>query len=131
MLEYRGVANYQGMLVYKQLTLRRSNVNTVVFGVGRATEARGTGMASRSDIREILDGVDFTMKFRRTDSGWWIAYCEELPAARTQGETKDEVRENLKDAIEFILEDCSVDELEEFRNNLANLASEEREALAL
>lgn len=88
-------------------------------------------MASRDEIREILDGADLTMKYRRTDSGWWIAYCEELPEARTQGETKDEVRENLKDAIEFILEEYSVDELEEFRNNLANLASEESELLAL
>jgi predicted RNase H-like HicB family nuclease len=85
-------------------------------------------MASRSEIHEILDGVDFTMKYRQTDSGWWIAYCEELPEARTQGETKDEVRENLKDAIELILEEYSTEELERFRNNLA---SEERELLAL
>jgi predicted RNase H-like HicB family nuclease len=85
-------------------------------------------MASRDEIHEILDGVDFTMKYRHTDAGWWIAYCDEVPEARTQGETKDEVRENLKDAIEFILEEYSVEELEEFRNNLA---SEESELLAL
>jgi predicted RNase H-like HicB family nuclease len=85
-------------------------------------------MASRDEIHEILEGVDFTMKYRHTDSGWWIAYCEEVPAARTQGETKDEVRENLRDAIEFILEDSSVEELEQLRNILA---SEETELLAL
>ena len=122
------VALYQGVLVYRQLTLLRCGVNTVVFGVGWATGAKGAGMASRHEIREILDGVDFTMKYRQTDSGWLIAYCEELPEARTQGETKDEVRENLKDAIAFILEDYSVDELERFRDNLA---SEESELLAL
>src|SRR3712207_669199 len=126
-----GVATRWFMVVFMRLTLRRSTVNTVVFGVGWATEARGTGMASRDEIREILDGVDFTMKFRQTDSGWWIAYCEELPEARTQGETKDGVRENLKDAIEFILEEYSVEELEQLRHNLANLASEESEVLAL
>ena len=130
-MKIRGVETFQFVLLYRQLTLRRGNVNTVVLGVGWATEAGGAGMASRDEIRDILDGVDFTMKYRRTDSGWWIAYCEELPEARTQGETKDEVRENLRDAIEFILEDYSVEELDEFRNNLANLASEEREALAL
>jgi predicted RNase H-like HicB family nuclease len=85
-------------------------------------------MASRREIHEILDGVDFTMKYRQTDSGWWIAYCEELPEARTQGETKDEVRENLTDAITFILEDYSVEELQRLRNKLV---SEERELLAL
>ena len=86
------------------------------------------GMASRGEVHEILEGLDFTMKFRQTDSGWWIAYCEEVPEARTQGETKDEVRENLKDAIAFILEDYSVEELERFRDNLV---SEESELLTL
>jgi predicted RNase H-like HicB family nuclease len=85
-------------------------------------------MASRDEIHEILEGFDFRMKYRQTDSGWWIAYCEEVPAARTQGETKDEVRENLRDAIEFILEDSSVEELEQLRNTVA---SEETELLAL
>ena len=85
-------------------------------------------MATRHEIHEILDGVDFTMKYRRTDSGWWIAYCEELPEARTQGESKDEVRENLNDAIAFVLEDYSAEQLEEFRNSLV---SEESEILVL
>lgn len=85
-------------------------------------------MASRDEVHEILDGVSFTMKYRQTGSGWWIAYCEEVPEARTQGATKDEVRENLKDAIAFILEDYSVEELEQFRNEIA---SEESELLAL
>ncbi len=85
-------------------------------------------MASKSEVQEILEGVDFTMKYRHTDSGWWIAYCEEVPEARTQGETKDEAKENLRDAITFILEECSVEDLERFRDNLM---SEERELLAL
>ncbi len=85
-------------------------------------------MASRREVYEILEGVSFTMKYRHTDSGWWIAYCEEVPEARTQGKTKDEARENLKDAIALILEDCSVEDLERFRDNLM---SEERELLAL
>jgi predicted RNase H-like HicB family nuclease len=85
-------------------------------------------MASRDEVQEILEGFSFTMKYRQTDSGWWIAYSEELPEARTQGESKDEVRENLKDAIAFILEDYSVEELERFRDNLV---SEESELLAL
>jgi predicted RNase H-like HicB family nuclease len=85
-------------------------------------------MASRDEVHEILEGFSFTMKYRKTDSGWWIAYCEEVPEARTQGETKDEVRENLKDAIAFMLEEYPVEELERFRDNLV---SEESELLVL
>lgn len=85
-------------------------------------------MASKREVQEILEGVDFTMKYRHTDSGWWIAYCEEVPEARTQGETKDEAKENLRDAVIFILEECSVEDLERLRDNLM---SEERDLLAL
>ena len=35
---------------------------------------------------------------------WWIAYVEELPGANTQGETLEEARENLKEAIQLVLE---------------------------
>ncbi|HZU21639.1 MAG TPA: type II toxin-antitoxin system HicB family antitoxin [Terriglobales bacterium] len=38
------------------------------------------------------------------DGGGYLAYCEELPGAITQGETIDEARDNLKDAISLLLE---------------------------
>ena len=38
------------------------------------------------------------------DGDYWIGYVEELPGANSQGETLDEVRENLKEAIALILE---------------------------
>lgn len=85
-------------------------------------------MASRHEVYEILNGVPLTMKYRHTDAGWWVAYCDEVPEARTQGETKEEARENLKDAIAFILEDYSAEELVRFRDELV---SEESELLAL
>ncbi len=33
------------------------------------------------------------------DGGGFVAYCEELPGAISQGDTFDEARENLVDAI--------------------------------
>lgn len=33
----------------------------------------------------------------------YIAFVEELPGANTQGETLDEARENLKEAVELII----------------------------
>lgn len=35
---------------------------------------------------------------------WWVGYVEELPGANTQGETLEKTRENLKEAIQLILE---------------------------
>ena len=34
----------------------------------------------------------------------YIGFVEELPGANTQGETLDEVRENLKEAVQLVLE---------------------------
>ncbi|HKP54575.1 MAG TPA: type II toxin-antitoxin system HicB family antitoxin [Chloroflexia bacterium] len=45
----------------------------------------------------------FTAIFER-DGDWWVAYVEELPGANTQGETLEEARENLKEAVAMVLE---------------------------
>ncbi len=45
----------------------------------------------------------FTAVFER-DGDWWIGYVEELPGANTQGATIEEARENLKEAVQLILE---------------------------
>jgi predicted RNase H-like HicB family nuclease len=34
----------------------------------------------------------------------YIAFVEELPGANTQGDTLEEARENLKEAVELVLE---------------------------
>ena len=34
---------------------------------------------------------------------WWLGYVEELPGANTQGETLDETRENLREAVQLII----------------------------
>lgn len=46
---------------------------------------------------------NFTAVFEQ-DGDWWIGYVEELPGANTQGQTLDEARENLKEAVALILE---------------------------
>ena len=38
------------------------------------------------------------------DGDWWIGYVEELPGANTQGRTLEEARENLKEAIQLVIE---------------------------
>jgi predicted RNase H-like HicB family nuclease len=38
------------------------------------------------------------------EGGGYTAYIEELPGAISEGETMEEARENLRDAIELLLE---------------------------
>ncbi len=47
---------------------------------------------------------EFTAIFEK-DEEWYIAYCSEIPGANGQGETLDECRKSLSDAISLILED--------------------------
>ena len=48
--------------------------------------------------------MNYTAIFERGEDGWWVASCLEIPEAITQGETIEEARENLKDAIQLVLE---------------------------
>ncbi len=45
----------------------------------------------------------FTAVFEQ-EGDWWMGYVEELPGANTQGATLEETRENLKEAIQLIIE---------------------------
>ena len=47
--------------------------------------------------------IKLTAVFQKVPEGY-IGYVEELPGANTQGATLDETRENLKEAIELVLE---------------------------
>ena len=51
--------------------------------------------------------LTFTAVFEEVseaEGGGFVAYAEELPGAITQGETLEEARDNLRDAIEVLLE---------------------------
>jgi len=47
--------------------------------------------------------MQLTAIFEQID-GWWLGYVEELPGANTQGKTLDEARENLREAVQLIVE---------------------------
>ena len=42
---------------------------------------------------------------RDTDTGLYVGYVPGFPGAHSQGETLDELRENLREVIEMLLED--------------------------
>jgi len=47
--------------------------------------------------------ISLTAVFQKVPEGY-IGYVEELPGANTQGKTLEEARENLKEAVELVLE---------------------------
>ncbi|HIH45190.1 MAG TPA: type II toxin-antitoxin system HicB family antitoxin [Candidatus Methanoperedenaceae archaeon] len=46
----------------------------------------------------------FTVKLEESDEGGYTAQCLELPAAISEGNTKEEALENIKEAIQLVLE---------------------------
>ena len=47
--------------------------------------------------------MSMTAVFMKVPEGY-IAFVEELPGANTQGETLDEARENLREAVDLVLQ---------------------------
>ena len=47
--------------------------------------------------------MQFTAIFEQVPEGY-IAFVEEIPGANTQGETLDEARSNLAEAVQLVLE---------------------------
>ena len=48
--------------------------------------------------------LELTAVYRKAPEGGYVAFVEELPGANTQGETLEEARENLREAVELVLE---------------------------
>ena len=48
--------------------------------------------------------MQLTAVFVQVPEGGYVAFVEELPGANTQGETLEEARENLREAVALIIE---------------------------
>ena len=59
--------------------------------------------------------IQLTAVFRRVPEGY-IAFVEELPGANTQGDTLEEARANLQEAVALVLEANRILAEEELRN---------------
>ena len=57
--------------------------------------------------------IEYTAVVREIEDGWYMAQCDQIQGALTQGQTIEEAKENLKDAIYLLLED----EMEDFKKN--------------
>ncbi len=50
-----------------------------------------------------MDGLKLTAVFMKVPEGY-VGFVEELPGANTQGETLEEARDNLSEAVTLVLE---------------------------
>jgi predicted RNase H-like HicB family nuclease len=48
--------------------------------------------------------MEYTAIFKKQSNGTYFAQCEQVPGAMTQGQTIEEAKENLKEAIALVLE---------------------------
>ena len=71
--------------------------------------------------------LTLTAIYEEAEEGGYIGYVAELPGANTQGETLAEVKENLADAIQLILEANR----EQFERQLSPTSKVTREQLVL
>jgi len=81
------------------------------------------GGVTMTEMKEIT----LTAIYEEAEEGGYIGYVAELPGANTQGETLQETRENLVDAVMLILETNR----EEAERRLAATAKVTRERLVL
>jgi predicted RNase H-like HicB family nuclease len=48
--------------------------------------------------------MEYTIRIKKNEDGWLSGQCEQLPQAISQGKDLDELMENMKDAIETVLD---------------------------
>ncbi len=72
----------------------------------------------------IMHEIKFTAIYEEAEEGGFIGYVAELPGANTQGDTIEETRENLRDAVEMLL-DCYREDAETRLASVKNVTKED------
>jgi transcriptional regulator with XRE-family HTH domain len=87
------IAHLEGLHRYAQPSTAR-----------KIASALGVGVEELYEDRERLSGKPFTAVYRRSEQGWWLASCPEIPGAVTQGLDLEEAREMLKNVTRSLME---------------------------
>src|SRR3954469_17753404 len=77
----------------------------LTLGYQWSSSSRATAAERRRQVRRGCSGevMHLTAVYVQVPEGY-IAFVEELPGANTQGDTLEEARENLREAVEMVLE---------------------------
>ena len=57
-----------------------------------------------------MSNIELTATFEPNEDGGYIAYIEEIPGINSQGDTIEEAKENLADAINLVFEERRVNQ---------------------
>ena len=71
-----------------------------------------------------MSKIEMTAIFEPCDEGGYIAYIEEIPGINSQGETIDEAKENLTEAINLMFEERRSRVIREQKKRVKNLITQ-------
>jgi predicted RNase H-like HicB family nuclease len=71
-----------------------------------------------------MSKIELTAVFESCDEGGYIAYIEEIPGINSQGESIEEAKENLTDAINLMFEERRSNILREKRKGVKKLITQ-------
>ena len=64
------------------------------------------GFELRNDVAGELVKRTFTLEYW-TDDGWYVGKLREVPGVFSQGETVEELENNIRDAYRMVIEDAN------------------------
>ena len=105
-LSQRGLAKLSGVspaTIYELETGRR--LESRPSTLRKLADALGVEVAELLEETSEVAGVGtFTAIYELTEDGWWVVSVPEIPGAHSQGETLEEAREMIKDAVRMLLD---------------------------
>ena len=71
-----------------------------------------------------MKNIEMTAVFELSADGGYIAYIEEIPGINSQGDTIEEAKENLTDAINLMFEERRSENVRSDKSGVKNLITQ-------
>ena len=71
-----------------------------------------------------MSNIEITAVFEPCDEGGYIAYIEEIPGINSQGETLEESKENLSEAINLMFEERRTSRINDKKERIKKLITQ-------
>ena len=71
-----------------------------------------------------MSNIELTATFEPNEDGGYIAYIEEIPGINSQGDTIEEAKENLADAINLVFEERRVNQKRDKNRHVKKLITQ-------
>jgi predicted RNase H-like HicB family nuclease len=71
-----------------------------------------------------MSQIEMTALFEPCDEGGYIAYIEEIPGINSQGETIEEAKDNLADAVNLLFEERRASQVKSKKKSVKKLITQ-------